>query len=470
MEWAALALIGSSLLLLLHCYGTVLLPFVPDESLFLQAAHNLANGNGMGTPALDDLLPGIAQRTYWQPPVYFLALAAWGSMTGFDVVAARWLSRLCAVGVLALLWLLARQWGLGRWAGLLCVLWTASDLAFQYNANIARMDMLSALGLTACLLAFTLYQRDGKEWQVALAGVCGALATLTHFITLPAVAVLGMVLCRRRRWRASVWFALPIAIGWLLWLTYAAQDWHGWSGQLAAQFIRKGASGLTPMALRLLFLHSAMPLWGVFKTNALPLGSILLVGSLVAAWRRNPLFSRWQIAALFATYTAAAIGGEFWYVGWWTPFGYLLLGRWLHAVDARWKPKVGLVVFCAALVGWQAVTVAQTLTSVPRLRDDVARFFAEVSSVLPKGATVVLHSVPDPFPVLQRVRPDLHLVQLSPTPMLPAALAHNFQRAQAFVGVTEWVKGRPGASLPPAQKAWRFHATEGTWVVHLHPL
>lgn len=32
----------------------------------------------MSTPALDNLLPGVAQHTYWQPHVYFLALAAWG--------------------------------------------------------------------------------------------------------------------------------------------------------------------------------------------------------------------------------------------------------------------------------------------------------------------------------------------------------------------------------------------------------
>ena len=64
---------------LLSFYGYALLPFWPDEICFLQPAQNLAEGKGMGTPALDDLLPGISQRTYWQPPVYFLVLAVWES-------------------------------------------------------------------------------------------------------------------------------------------------------------------------------------------------------------------------------------------------------------------------------------------------------------------------------------------------------------------------------------------------------
>ncbi|MDT7894207.1 MAG: hypothetical protein RRA51_07800, partial [Armatimonadota bacterium] len=127
---------------LLSFYGYALLPFWPDEICFLQPAQNLAEGKGMGTPVLDDLLPGISQRTYWQPPVYFLVLAVWGKLVGFDVMSSRLLSRVCGVGILLLLWLLALRWGICSQLALICVIWTALDLTFQYNSNLGRMDTM----------------------------------------------------------------------------------------------------------------------------------------------------------------------------------------------------------------------------------------------------------------------------------------------------------------------------------------
>jgi hypothetical protein len=470
-DWFALTAIVCGLLFLLHCYGTALLPFVPDESLFLQPAHGLAVGKGMGTPALDDLLPGIARRTYWQPPLYFLVAAAWGKLAGFEIVAMRWLSRLCAVGVIVLLWLLARQWGLERGWALLCVLWTALDLAFQYDANIARMDMLSALWLMGCLSAFTLHQRDGKEWQAGVAGVLGALATLTHLITLPTVTIVGLVLGWQRRKRSLVWFVLPIVMVWVFGLFYAAQDWQSWWGQLGAQFLRKGEAGLEAIGLRLLFLQSLLPLFGVFATNMLPIWFPLVFLSLWSLGRKSSPLTLWQTSALSATYMAAALGGEVWYIGWWTPFGALLLGCWLNALSTQWsRHKIRWMVLGILLVGWQGVKVAQVWASLSTLSGDINRFFAEVQGILPEGATVILHSIPDPFPVLQRTRHDLRLIQLSPTPMVRQALERNFQRAQYLVGITGWVKNRTGIALGTVQKEWRFRASAGTWVVRLHRL
>jgi 4-amino-4-deoxy-L-arabinose transferase-like glycosyltransferase len=228
---------------LLSFYGYALLPFWPDEICFLQPAQNLAEGKGMGTPALDDLLPGISQRTYWQPPVYFLVLAVWGKLVGFDVMSSRLLSRVCGVGVLLLLWLLALRWGVCSQLALICIIWTALDLTFQYNSNLGRMDTMNAFWLMACLLAFTEHQRGGKIWQAAAAGFFGALATLTHFIAIPSVLTLGLVLAWRKRWRDLLWFSFPVLLGWGMWLIYAAQDWQSFWAQLCYQFARKGESG-----------------------------------------------------------------------------------------------------------------------------------------------------------------------------------------------------------------------------------
>lgn len=127
------------------------------------------------------------------------------------------MSRLCAVGVLLLLWLVAYQWGIPKGPAL----WTASDLAFQYNANWGRMDFLNALLSLAALAAFTAYQRDRKEWQEGLVGLLGTLATLTHFIAIPAVAVLFLTLILQQDKRgATVFFSCPYLVagcrGWCM--------------------------------------------------------------------------------------------------------------------------------------------------------------------------------------------------------------------------------------------------------------
>lgn len=469
---ASLALLVLGFMALLFYYGLTVLPFWPDESLFLEPARNLAEGKGMRTPALDDLLPGIAQRTYWQPPVYFLMLAGWGKGFGFTIASARWLSRLCGVVLLLLLWCLARRWGVSNGLALLCVLWTALDLAFQYNANLGRMDTLNALWLIACLLGFTTYLRDGKQWQASLAGLFGALATLTHFIAIPPVIALGVVLWVRRDWLGSLWFIAPLTLGWLAWLVYAGQDWTSFLGQMKLQFARKGETGWQGMLLKFPFLTSIVPLYGVFPTNAPPLWFALVLISLVAWWRKRTPLRGWMTLCLSALYAAAAFGGELWYAGWFTPFGYLLLTIWLQAtVKTETGSRKRLIWgFCCLLLGYQLVQIGRTVAYVKPMQHATMQFFSDLPSLLPRGAGVVLHSVPDPFPILSAQRPDLRLVQLSPTPMPRVPLEQLLDRVDFFVGIKDWGQGRGLVLKAPPLKVWEFLAPVGEWTVGLYPL
>jgi len=465
----ALATICAFLLVVLCYYGETLLPPFPDESLFLQPAQNLVEGKGMGTPALDNLLPGIDRRTYWQPPVYFLTLSVWCKFFGFEVISSRWLSRFCAVLVLLLSWLLARRWGVERRLALLCVAWIGLDLTFQYNANLGRMDTLNSLWLLASLLAFTAHQQRGRSWRVLVAGVFAALATLTHFIAIPSVLFLLSVLVWRKQGKAALIFATPIAVGWLLWLGYAAQDWQSWVGQLGLQFARKGEGGLIAVAYHLLFLQSFLPLYGVFPTNAPPIWSALAISSVWALARRHLPKNQWQVAFLAVTFFSSAFGGELWYIGWWTPFGYILLCLLLQTVFREQSKKAWFSALCLLWVCWQLFKIGQAVAYVPQLKRSIDKFFAEVQATVPKGSTLLLHCVPDPFPLLRKTRPDLTMVQISPTPMLPGALLRAHEDADFFVGLTEWGEAR-GIKLLGAQKEWHIQTLLGSWSVRIHPV
>lgn len=470
MDFVSIASVLAGFALLLNHYDCVLLPFSPDETCFLQPAQNLAEGKGMGTPSLDELLPGISLRTYWQPPVYFIALAAWGKLTGFDVLSARWLSRLCAIGVLLLLWITARKLHFPSWLALLCVLWTSLDLTFQYDSNLGRMDMMNSLWLIACLLAFTTYQQNGKTWQAAVAGLFGALATLTHFIAIPAVSALSLVLAWQKRWRDLIWFSIPIAVGWSMWLLYAAQDWQSFWLQLHYQFARKGEVGIGSKMFHLLFPQSILPLFGVFVVNTPPIWFPLMLVSLLA-WKRKTLpLSGWLLSFSLVVYCSAAFGGELWYVGWFTPFGYLLLGFWFRQAFKGVRRHLILAGLCLVWSGYQSAKVFQALSSVHELKREIDLFESELVNSLPKGSKVLLHSIPDPFPFLQQFRPDLQLVQLSPTPMPKKALKRILQQSDFFIGLREWGQGQGVPLMVEPAREWTFHTPLGAWKVGVYAL
>lgn len=449
-------------------YGTTFLPYIQDESSFLQPAENLSRGQGMGTPMFDDLLPGISKRTYWQPPVYFLVLSAWCRVFGFNVVSSRWFSRVCAVVTLLLLCSLAKRWGLPDGFVLVCLLWTALDLSFQYSANLGRMEVLNDVWMLSCLIAFTAYQNGERKQNLFLSGLFGALATLTHFITIPAVLVLLIASSLKHR-RDALWFSLPLLVGWALWMLYALQDWESFWGQISAQFARKGEGGFTLFPVKSMFLTASIPFFGVFPANSPPLWFALSFLSLWAWLRKKTPLGSWQTFSLLAIYAGGSLGGEVWYAGWFAPFGYLLLTVWVKEFS-RWLKKIWWQTFCAILVCYQLFQIALTFASVPTLPQDLNSFFAEIQMAIPHGAKVLLNSLPDPYPVLKEQRTDLHLVQVSPTPMPGKNLTEALQQSDYLIAIPRWIKDRLKIELPPPEKEWRFRTAIGSWVVRLYDL
>ncbi len=330
--------------------------------------------------------------------------------------------------------------------------------------------MLNALFLMACLFSFTTYQRYGKTWQAVLAGVFDALATLTHFIAIPTVLSLALVLFWQRRGQALLAFTSPLILGWLFWLSYAAQDWQSWLGQLGLQFARKGETFFLFLALRIIFVESLLPLYGVFPVNTLPLWVALVVASILSIWCKNSPLTGWQTACLVIDYFSSAVGEELWCIGWWTPVGYLLLSLWLNKTFEKLSRKSWLLAICLLWTGWQLLGIGQAATSAHICKRSIDKFFAEIQIAIPKGALVLLHCIPDPFQTLQEKRPDLSLIQISQTPMSPRALKRVLSNADFFVGLRQWGKSRGIVNLAKAEKTWLLRTALRTWSVGLYRL
>jgi hypothetical protein len=118
---------------------------------------------------------------------------------------------------------------------------------------------------------------------------------------------------------------------------------------------------------------------------------------------------------------------------------------------------------------YQGFRVGQALSSVQGLKAEIDRFNLELVTVLPKGVQVLLHGLPDPFPTLQRLRPDLQLIELSPTPMQQEALKRTLRQSDFFVGITGYAQ-KCGVPLSKPIREWVFHAPCGFWLVKVYTL
>jgi hypothetical protein len=91
-EWAASLVAVLIVVLFLGVegwYGNAWLVPWQDEVVIARLAQNWAMGKGFRNDLLEGVLTGAERRTFWQMPLYPMALALWGKVFGFDLNALR---------------------------------------------------------------------------------------------------------------------------------------------------------------------------------------------------------------------------------------------------------------------------------------------------------------------------------------------------------------------------------------------
>jgi hypothetical protein len=191
-----------------------------DEGMFADVAFNFRNFGHLGSSVLDPYgyqeLPGVHQYTYWQFPLYFVALGIWLRFVPATVVWMRLLSVAWGCVFLASWFAIVRSLSRKDSLALLVASLVALDYAFLVTASNGRMDMMcAALGLAG--LASYFWFRD-SNWSlgVVLAAFFGAASLLSHPMgAVMNIAIAAMVLLdwRRIRWGAIAAATIPFLIG-----------------------------------------------------------------------------------------------------------------------------------------------------------------------------------------------------------------------------------------------------------------
>ena len=452
--WANLAsgAIIVAFLLLLNFYGDAWLVPWHDEVVIGRLAQNIAQGKGFRNDLIDNILIGADKRTYWQMPVYPFALSLWCKIMqrgegrgtrdgGFELNEGRWFSRLVGALTLLLLSVLAVRLRLPPSAVVLTLLWTATDLTFQFASNFVRPDILTCclLMATALLMAHNAQSKNQlpalslqPSVQVFLIGLLSALAVFAHPIALPCWLVSGSIVVKRHGWRSGLVFALPFLVGVVGWLGYASLDWNIFVGQMKAHLAHKGSISLDRLLLLL-----GITFWGIWIYLKVPLNSMpWLAVLMVAFWigfREKWVLPCWLMAFIVALYASVTLGAEAWYPPLFVPFGYLLLAAtgWHIWQKANTKAGQGTrdmgrdvakIILLVLSLGWwvyQASVVFHHAVAVPKIRQQVVAFVSELGQMLPKKSVLLVGSFsPDPTLDLLENRPDLQLYQLMPARML----------------------------------------------------
>ncbi len=202
-----------------------------DEAAYANPGYNLIHSGKMGLTLypLPDYLPlSTAQRTYVQPPLYFIVTAALFRIVGFGVAQVRLLSVFFGLVCLFSWYIIVRSLTKSAAAALLVTGLISVDYFFLIGASHGRMDMM-CVGLGSAGLAAYIYWRRVDLLRAVLWGnALAALALLTHPAALGWAAGLMLAILLLDRRRLSVKLFAAIAVPYLLagaaWGSYIAQD------------------------------------------------------------------------------------------------------------------------------------------------------------------------------------------------------------------------------------------------------
>jgi 4-amino-4-deoxy-L-arabinose transferase-like glycosyltransferase len=147
-----------------------------DEAWFSNPAYTLATVGILGTTMKAG---GIANYTYWQPPVYLLLLAGSFKLFGFGLIQARMVS--VALGFLTVLftYLLGKRLYNKR-IGLLASIILIANPLFFYASRQVRMDIAVACFTLIALYFILIALKDSKPLFYFISSFFAMLALLSH--------------------------------------------------------------------------------------------------------------------------------------------------------------------------------------------------------------------------------------------------------------------------------------------------
>ena len=232
-------------------------------------------------------------ETVWLPGYHYLTALGMVALGRFDLTPAHLINVLLGTAACGLLaWLvtdISRDWRIGLAAGFTLAL-------LPWHIAYSHMNMPEVMAGVLLLLTILAARRDQPGWLAILA----FMSTLTrHELTL-LLAIVGLWLAWRRRWRAVLGLALGSAlglVGWSAWSEHVTGDPLFWWTQYRA-LTAWDAEFWAGAGVRLADLQT---FWEAARKAFPPLAVVGLAavgGALFGPWRRRVPREGWLLLAL----------------------------------------------------------------------------------------------------------------------------------------------------------------------------
>jgi 4-amino-4-deoxy-L-arabinose transferase-like glycosyltransferase len=233
-RWLYLALAGFVVLVWLGTLSARPL-FNPDEGRYAEIPREMLSTGDWIIPHLD----GLAYIE--KPPLQYWATAVSYRLLGENVWSARFYTALCALGMIAVVWMLAqRLWDEAvAWRSAAVL---ASLSLFVIMGQLLTLDMSLTFYMTLSLAGFLLAQREHWRRWMLLAWAAAALGVLTKGLVAAAIPAAVLVLYTLVTRETGAWRRLDLKAGVPLFLVVTV-PWH-WL-----------AAGRLPDFLQFFFIH-----------------------------------------------------------------------------------------------------------------------------------------------------------------------------------------------------------------------
>src|SRR5215813_2611975 len=172
--------------------GTVPVPSV-DEAYMSQVAYEMNYHHKIAVPMMRYLGGNIENAWHCRTPVYFLAMAAFHKVFGYDLTKGRAFNLTTAMLALLMVYLIGRRFF--NWqVGLISVVMLISDPTFLDRSRLLRNDYAAA---AFALLAFYLFeagvQRKSLKLYVA-SGLAAGAGVMSHNNILYLLAAISLLI------------------------------------------------------------------------------------------------------------------------------------------------------------------------------------------------------------------------------------------------------------------------------------
>ncbi len=253
-----------------------------DTGWFAEPAYTWIKGGPMAMPSWKGVM-GFDQYTYWFPPIIFWLQIVTYKLLGFGMRQDLVLLLSIFIAAAYLTYYLARKLYGERVAKISVVLITSNVLYLTFALYSNRPDVLVGVWNVLAFLSYLKGKNDSRFF--ILAGAFCGLSISSHMVGSLMLPALALVYLMESKWKLSrdvvrVWILLGVGffIGLVPQLVYASKDFD--------LFIEQRWYNTKGDPIKSLFMEKER-LANFFLHKSMPFVSVLLLASLVYAWRRK---------------------------------------------------------------------------------------------------------------------------------------------------------------------------------------